>query len=102
MGGKYGLLRSCSTGSYGAKKPAKPTIPWSTPRVTSHLVRTRRTLIVRCSQPGFGDQPNRGACRQTDFLRPGKMSRTACLRRSEEHTSELQSHHDLVCRLLLE
>src|SRR5471032_3550147 len=24
------------------------------------------------------------------------------LRRSEEHTSELQSHHDLVCRLLLE
>src|SRR5437773_3385139 len=24
-----------------------------------------------------------------------------CLR-SEEHTSELQSHHDLVCRLLLE
>src|SRR5437773_8768063 len=27
---------------------------------------------------------------------------TRKLRRSEEHTSELQSHHDLVCRLLLE
>src|SRR5437667_6323651 len=26
----------------------------------------------------------------------------ARMRRSEEHTSELQSHHDLVCRLLLE
>src|SRR6266540_6801458 len=26
----------------------------------------------------------------------------APLERSEEHTSELQSHHDLVCRLLLE
>src|SRR5437773_5952495 len=25
-----------------------------------------------------------------------------CSIRSEEHTSELQSHHDLVCRLLLE
>src|SRR5437667_8533915 len=25
-----------------------------------------------------------------------------CGGRSEEHTSELQSHHDLVCRLLLE
>src|SRR5947207_11392835 len=25
-----------------------------------------------------------------------------CKRRSEEHTSELQSHSDLVCRLLLE
>src|SRR5438034_7748099 len=31
-------------------------------------------------------------------------SYTGCLRtsRSEEHTSELQSHSDLVCRLLLE
>src|SRR5437773_3841672 len=27
---------------------------------------------------------------------------TSCDTRSEEHTSELQSHHDLVCRLLLE
>src|SRR5471032_2563336 len=27
---------------------------------------------------------------------------TGPLDRSEEHTSELQSHHDLVCRLLLE
>src|SRR6266540_5522378 len=26
----------------------------------------------------------------------------AAAARSEEHTSELQSHHDLVCRLLLE
>src|SRR5260221_3265948 len=26
----------------------------------------------------------------------------SCCRRSEEHTSELQSHSDLVCRLLLE
>src|SRR5436190_7160408 len=28
--------------------------------------------------------------------------RTAAKARSEEHTSELQSHSDLVCRLLLE
>src|SRR5437667_8140745 len=27
---------------------------------------------------------------------------TRSIDRSEEHTSELQSHHDLVCRLLLE
>src|SRR6266851_5743317 len=31
--------------------------------------------------------------------RPMTRTQTA---RSEEHTSELQSHHDLVCRLLLE
>src|SRR5438874_3756404 len=28
--------------------------------------------------------------------------RQVCLQRSEEHTSELQSRRDLVCRLLLE
>src|SRR5437773_4571315 len=30
------------------------------------------------------------------------MCNIFCLLRSEEHTSELQSHHDIVCRLLLE
>src|SRR5436190_17268318 len=43
--------------------------------------------------------------------RPSSRRRSACRRstasnwadvRSEEHTSELQSHSDLVCRLLLE
>src|SRR5437667_6675301 len=32
----------------------------------------------------------------------GRARRCWHCRRSEEHTSELQSHHDLVCRLLLE
>src|SRR5437667_4431123 len=31
-----------------------------------------------------------------------RTGRAVAARRSEEHTSELQSHHDLVCRLLLE
>src|SRR5438034_4960511 len=31
-----------------------------------------------------------------------RASNYSCLLRSEEHTSELQSHSDLVCRLLLE
>src|SRR5437773_6560923 len=31
-----------------------------------------------------------------------KIQATCAPTRSEEHTSELQSHHDLVCRLLLE
>src|SRR5438034_5629132 len=34
------------------------------------------------------------------YLLSGETCRTAI--RSEEHTSELQSHSDLVCRLLLE
>src|SRR6266851_10455066 len=33
---------------------------------------------------------------------PRIVARTPVFLRSEEHTSELQSHHDLVCRLLLE
>src|SRR5437773_6127261 len=40
---------------------------------------------------------NRSPYPGADFMIPfGKA------KRSEEHTSELQSHHDLVCRLLLE
>src|SRR5437773_9611584 len=36
-------------------------------------------------------------------IRATSQSReVARMARSEEHTSELQSHHDLVCRLLLE
>src|SRR5437773_12462812 len=40
----------------------------------------------------------------TPLHRPGRGVRRLRPRtdRSEEHTSELQSHHDLVCRLLLE
>src|SRR5260221_10084837 len=33
---------------------------------------------------------------------PFKVSKVAQFDRSEEHTSELQSHSDVVCRLLLE
>src|SRR5437773_5970002 len=35
-------------------------------------------------------------------LRPGFWRAVSRQKRSEEHTSELQSHHELVCRLLLE
>src|SRR5438132_5243304 len=41
---------------------------------------------------GDGQDPRRERPRQARIARP----------RSEEHTSELQSHSDLVCRLLLE
>src|SRR5437773_7869299 len=48
------------------------------------------------------------ARRASDGRRGGRLRRDRLGRprlrlvRSEEHTSELQSHHDLVCRLLLE
>src|SRR5436190_17570980 len=68
------------------------------------------TTLFRSRQPAVGRQrlldrepgelvPERDARRN----RPEHPGREALVqRRSEEHTSELQSHSDLVCRLLLE
>src|SRR5438034_8130712 len=39
---------------------------------------------------------------RADEIREGVVFRFRPEERSEEHTSELQSHSDLVCRLLLE
>src|SRR5437773_7683882 len=39
---------------------------------------------------------------QLTTRRDPSAATTDSMGRSEEHTSELQSHHDLVCRLLLE
>src|SRR5471032_3537329 len=47
------------------------------------------TTLFRSSSPCETSRPSARRC-----------CRTGC--RSEEHTSELQSHHDIVCRLLLE
>src|SRR5260370_30477425 len=47
----------------------------------------------------------RSNCRRTAMKSAGGISSSAKsrpMRRSEEHTSELQSHLNLVCRLLLE
>src|SRR5438034_7345371 len=43
--------------------------------------------------------PGAGLAAGTPIIDPAIQ---ACVVRSEEHTSELQSHSDLVCRLLLE
>src|SRR5207248_9156385 len=44
--------------------------------------------------------PRRPSC--TSACRAAPRDRRWCTMRSEEHTSELQSPYDLVCRLLLE
>src|SRR5476649_315718 len=49
----------------------------------------RRTLEIRAERPGW--QIFRDGC-------PGGESPEQVAARSEEHTSELQSHSDLVCR----
>src|SRR5471032_1740605 len=47
-----------------------------------------------------GWQPPLGGCDPWGVFAGPRVSKPVI--RSEEHTSELQSHHDLVCRLLLE
>src|SRR5437773_4298591 len=42
------------------------------------------------------------SCEVARIIRRPGISSHAARRRSEEHTSELQSHHDLVCRHQLE
>src|SRR5437667_4183544 len=56
------------------------------------------TLSLHDALPILGPASDRFQERLVDGYteRPGQWTR------SEEHTSELQSHHDLVCRLLLE
>src|SRR5947207_4908393 len=48
------------------------------------------------------DDVTRPSERRLDQRRPPRVQRRLRPARSEEHTSELQSHSDLVCRLLLE
>src|SRR5437773_10153238 len=62
-----------------------------------------RRRIGRCSSQDFPSSAVQGGSilpRGEVAIRPIPCG--AGVPRSEEHTSELQSHHDLVCRLLLE
>src|SRR5947207_11399504 len=69
----------------------------------------RSEVCSRLERPphGFGTGAVPGRARQSALLRPAAVAvhddrDVLWYRRSEEHTSELQSHSDLVCRLLLE
>src|SRR5437773_3684135 len=78
--------------SYGACRDLHsfPTRRSSDLRAVSAL-RPRQRLPSSISQSSSSTVPFQWPCAK-DWSRL----------RSEEHTSELQSHHDLVCRLLLE
>src|SRR5947207_4671101 len=56
------------------------------------------TTLFRSISPS---QPSRNSAGKNRAIR-SIFAELPCAWRSEEHTSELQSHSDLVCRLLLE
>src|SRR5437773_9354784 len=70
---------------------------------------SRRSPWARCQVPSvFAGTIQSRAVHQlrqfsvTELVSSAFQSPIVNVFRSEEHTSELQSHHDLVCRLLLE
>src|SRR5438132_5406538 len=65
------------------------------PRSTLFPYTTLFRSPFRCGWHGRRGTHRQTAGQNADAARTGR-------RRSEEHTSELQSHSDLVCRLLLE
>src|SRR5690606_42066472 len=79
--------------------PRSPPLPYPT------LFRSQHTHRVTVSDPG-GGQPAGDAAGPFVHLPPGVshggMGLAGDHARSEEHTSELQSRENLVCRLLLE
>src|SRR5438094_4807252 len=58
-----------------------------------HLILGKKRQILQFPRYGGPD----GGIAESAFFCPGSSAK-----RSEEHTSELQSPYDLVCRLLLE
>src|SRR5699024_7516751 len=86
----------------------RDTRPTSTPsspilRTCGPRVHRRGARRARCRRPRPAARPVRGDLRRTREDESGDSHRRSRRRpRSEEHTSELQSRFDLVCRLLLE
>src|SRR5437667_11943815 len=108
--------RSSMTQSVAPERFAFSTSPVSSPAPcpTSAAKQTTRAPYCSRSQGTIADVSSPLEYASTTN---GPMSRSSCVyavgcinihdrgrlsTRSEEHTSELQSHHDLVCRLLLE
>src|SRR5260370_32863151 len=74
------------------RRPPRSTLfPYTT------LFRSNKSAPTR-----WGSLPLRQRVRPLTWARPGSISERPGADRSEEHTSELQSHLNLVCRLLLE
>src|SRR5690349_23296036 len=63
---------------------------------------SRRWATAASSCASSSVSPTRSARRRARSPSTTRCSERAPGRRSEEHTSELQSRRDLVCRLLLE
>src|SRR5437773_7465006 len=101
--------RRFSAGTRHSSKITSPHEPWNQ-RSGASCSRTLRPGVSRGTSSVLTPPAPVRACTAislasgalaTQSFKP-LMTQALPARRSEEHTSELQSHHDLVCRLLLE
>src|SRR2546430_3122493 len=93
------------------RRPPRSTLFPYTTLFRSPAMRRAAAREARPRTPGARRRARRGCARPAHDVRsrsgprPSRQRRRACRlrrRRSEEHTSELQSQSNLVCRLLLE
>src|SRR5437773_8989557 len=89
---RYALAPPC-------RLTSRLTVEGARPSLAAILRIDRPAAIPREISSRSSSRSATGARRRAAGEIPPFNART---RRSEEHTSELQSHHDLVCRLLLE
>src|SRR5688572_32394285 len=84
------------------RRPPRSTLFPYTTLFRSGVARERRTIPPR-RQYGPSHHLDVGRQQALHVRQPdGAQSHRSIVRRSEEHTSELQSQSNLVCRLLLE
>src|SRR5437773_9644797 len=82
---------------YGKRHVAKAVCELSDLERRYFMHADERALCRLC-----GERTDSGRTSTANCIGSDRQRRLERPRRSEEHTSELQSHHDLVCRLLLE
>src|SRR5260221_3046911 len=82
------------------RRPPRSTLFPYTTLFRSHLLPAGRGATDRGAEPGR--QGQRPLDRPLHHALHARRRPLSVGQRSEEHTSELQSHSDLVCRLLLE
>src|SRR5437773_4397018 len=75
-------------------------------KAVGHYEARMASCAAQVHQSAFSQKEDASSVREGVFvdlrLYVGFDHTGRVVQRSEEHTSELQSHHDLVCRLLLE
>src|SRR5207253_10547865 len=85
------------------RPPPRSTLFPYTTLFRSALLNVARRMVVVIIETDFPPGKEFGALRQiAEFVVMCRCGELGFMRRSEEHTSELQSRGHLVCRLLLE